>query len=174
MVHAATGTGTSFNGRTPASGAGYWGSNPCVPANSLAHSSFVAVTPIQSHRDSPRLSQPRFGSSRMGANPSPMPSLRLARIPPLQLARFARRWLSGTSFRLTRSGAVRIPGRCSWHRRRAEAGDDHRPALLNRESRLGFFACASRSALMRCANSAARPLRRPTSRRSMRSATAAL
>ena len=30
-----TGAGTSFNGRTPASGAGYWGSNPCVPANFL-------------------------------------------------------------------------------------------------------------------------------------------
>ena len=33
--------GTSFNGRTPASGAGYWGSNPCVPANSLKFISFV-------------------------------------------------------------------------------------------------------------------------------------
>src|SRR5262245_29301420 len=26
--------GTSFNGRTPRSGRGYWGSNPCVPATS--------------------------------------------------------------------------------------------------------------------------------------------
>ncbi len=29
-------TGTSFNGRTPRSGRGYRGSNPCVPATSLA------------------------------------------------------------------------------------------------------------------------------------------
>ena len=32
---ASTNTGTSFNGRTPRSGRGYWGSNPYVPANFL-------------------------------------------------------------------------------------------------------------------------------------------
>ncbi len=37
-TRAANRTGTSFNGRTPASGAGYWGSNPCVPANFSATS----------------------------------------------------------------------------------------------------------------------------------------
>ena len=60
------------------------------------------------------------------------------------------------------------------HACRVEAGDNHMPALLNRESRLGFFACVSRSAPMRCVNSAARRFRRLTSRRSTRSVTAAL
>ena len=35
--------GTSFNGRTPASGAGYWGSNPYVPANSPIFAKILSI-----------------------------------------------------------------------------------------------------------------------------------
>ena len=50
---APTGTGRSSNGRTHASGACYRGSNPCLPANSLASLGLGWSARLQSHPDSP-------------------------------------------------------------------------------------------------------------------------
>ncbi len=36
LYDATSRAGMPFNGRIPASGAGYWGSNPCVPAKAPA------------------------------------------------------------------------------------------------------------------------------------------
>ena len=74
-------SGTSFNGRTPRSGRGYWGSNPYVPATSVRPSaSFVAGPSIQSHLTSPsaRL-RPRLARREWERIPTSQPALLIAR-----------------------------------------------------------------------------------------------